>query len=327
MDTIEALRTFVRVVDTGSLTAVAREMNTSQSTISRYINQLEEHFGVRLLHRTTRHLSLTDDGERLRGHAKSILESIECMELTLGRHTMTPTGHVRFAAPVSMGMQLMKSVPVLLRRYPGLTVELVLQDRLGDLIEERLDLAIAIGDVPGLSLIKRGLGSVARIAVAAPEYLQRRGWPRQPEDLANHDCIVRRMTPDDVEWRLTGPEGSTNVAVRGLVSTNNHEAVRNAALNAMGIALLPEYLVVDDLRAGRLEHVLMEYNAETAPAYVVYPSRQHLAPRTRVVIDFLVEEVRRLRANRSESLPSLPTLLSGPTLLNGIVPNMVALSA
>ena len=247
VDTIEALRTFVRVIETGSLTAVAREMNTSQSTISRYINQLEEHFGVRLLQRTTRHLSLTDDGVRLRSHATSILQSVEGMEHALGQHKSSPTGHVRIASPVSMGMQLMKCIPVLLERYPGLTVELVLQDRLGDLVEERLDLAIAVGEVPGLSLIKRGLGSVTRIAVAAPEYLQRRGWPRQPEDLANHACIVRRMTPDDAEWRLTGPEGTTDIAVRGLVSTNNHEAVRNATLNSLGIALLPEYLVADDL--------------------------------------------------------------------------------
>jgi DNA-binding transcriptional LysR family regulator len=324
MDTLEALRTFVRVIETGSLTAVAREMNTSQSTISRYINQLEDHFGVRLLQRTTRHLSLTDDGMCLRNHAKSILESVEGMELALGQHKSSPTGHVRIAAPVSMGMQLMKCVPVLLERYPGLSVELVLQDRLGDLVEERLDLAIAVGEVSGLSLTRRGLGSVTRIAVAAPDYLRRRGWPRQPEDLAHHDCIVRRMTPDDEEWRLTGPEGTTDVAVSGLVSTNNHEAVRNATLNCLGIALLPEYLVVDDLRAGRLEHVLTEYNSDSAPAYVVYPSRQHLAPRTRVVIDFLVEEVRRLRAGRFKSHQSTSASLTGTGSLGR---NVIALSA
>jgi DNA-binding transcriptional LysR family regulator len=307
MDTIDALRAFVRVVETGSLTAVAREMNASQSTISRYINQLEDHFGVRLLHRTTRHLSLTHDGAGLHDHARSILESVDGMELALRRHKASATGHVRVAAPVSLGMRLMKCVPTLLARYPGLTVELVMQDRLGDMVEERLDLAVTVGEVPGLSLIKRGLGTVTRVAVAAPDYLRRRGRPRRPDDLANHDCIVRRITPGDEEWRLTGPEGSAGVAVRGVVSTNNHEAVRNAALNGLGIALLPEYLVADDLGAGRLEHVLPEYGSETAPAYVVYPSRQHLAPRTRVVIDFLIEEVRRLRACRAESLPPLLT--------------------
>jgi DNA-binding transcriptional LysR family regulator len=300
MPTIEALRTFVRVVETGSLTVVAREMNASQSTISRHINQLESHFGVRLLHRTTRHLSLTDDGTGLYGHAKSVIESMEGLEQALVQNKSSPTGHVRVGAPVSLGMLLMKCIPVLLARYPGLTVELVMQDRLGDMVEERLDLAVTIGEVPGLSLIKRGLGTVTRIAVAAPEYLRRRGCPRQPDDLVNHDCIVRRMTSGDEEWRLTGPEGTTGVTVRGVVSTNNHEAVRNAALNGLGIALLPEYLVVDDVRACRLAYVLAQYGSATAPAYVVYPSRQHLAPRTRVVIDFLIAEVRRLRAGRAE---------------------------
>jgi DNA-binding transcriptional LysR family regulator len=307
MDTIEALRTFVRVVETGSLTAVAREMTASQSTISRHITQLEVHFGVRLLHRTTRHLSLTDDGVKLHGRARAILESVEGMELALGQYQSSPIGHVRVAAPVSLGMLLLKRVPVLLARHPALTVELVMQDRLGDMIEERFDLAVTVGEIHGSSLIKCGLGTVTRIAVAAPDYLLRRGWPRQPDDLANHDCIVRRMTPGDEEWRLTGPAGTTGVAVRGVVSTNSHEAVRNAALNGLGIALLPEYLVVDDLRAGRLEQVLPAYGSETAPAYVVYPSRHHLALRTRTVIDFLIEEVRRLRAERVQSLSSLLT--------------------
>jgi DNA-binding transcriptional LysR family regulator len=185
-----------------------------------------------------------------------------------------------------------------------------MQDHLGDMVEEGLDLAVTVGEIPGLSLIKRGLGTVTCIAVAAPEYLQRRGRPGQPEDLANHECIVRRMRPGNDEWQLIGPEGPTGVAVRGVVSTNNHEAVRQAALNGLGIALLPEYLVVDDLHAGRLDHVLAEYGSETAPAYVVYPSRHHLAPRTRVVIDFLIEEVRRLRAGRAECVRSLSPQLA-----------------
>jgi DNA-binding transcriptional LysR family regulator len=306
MDTIGSLRIFVRVVETGCLSTVARELNASQSTISRQITQLEDHFGVRLLHRTTRHLSLTDDGAGLHDHAKRLLESVDGMELALCRHKSSPAGHVRVATPVSLGMLLMKRVPFLLARYPGLTVELVMQDRLGDMIEDRLDLAVAIGEVPGLSLIKRGLGTVTRIAVAAPAYLQQRGSPRQPGDLAGHDCIVRRMTPTDDAWSLSGPAGTVSVDVSGAVSANNHEAVRSAALNGLGIALLPEYLVAAEMAAGRLERVLPDYGSETSPAYVVYPSRQHLAPRTRVAIDFLVEEVQRLRAGRAEYPRSIP---------------------
>ena len=127
-----------------------------------------------------------------------------------------------------------------------------------------------------------------------------------------HDCIVRRVTSGDDEWRLTGPDGTMDVAVHGAVMTNNHEAVRGAALSGLGIALLPEYLVMDDIRAGGLERLLPEYSSETAPAYVVYPSRQHLAPRTRVVIDFLIEEVQRIRAGHAPLPSALRTELSSP---------------
>ena len=161
---------------------------------------------------------------------------------------------------------------------------------------------VTIGEVASLSLIKRGLGTVRRIAVAAPDYPRRRGWPLRPDDLAGHDCIVRRVTSGDGEWRLSGPDGTIGVAVRGAVITNNHEGVRGAALSGLGIALLPEYLVVDDIKAGRLERVLPEYSSESSPAYVVYPSRLHLAPRTRVVIDFLIEEVQRIRFAENRSI-------------------------
>jgi DNA-binding transcriptional LysR family regulator len=319
MDTIDTLRTFVRVVETGCLSTVAREMNASQSTVSRQITQLEDHFGVRLFHRTTRRLSLTDDGLGLRDHARNVLETVEDMELALGRHKSSPTGHVRVATPVSLGMLLMKRVPVLLAGYPGLSVEIVMEDHLGDMVEERLDLAVTIGEVASLSLIKRGLGTARRIAVAAPDYPQRRGWPLRPNDLADHDCIVRRVTSGDDEWRLTGPDGTIGVAVRGAVITNSHEAVRGAALSGLGIALLPEYLVVDDIKAGRLERVLPEYSSESSPAYVVYPSRLHLAPRTRVVIDFLIEEVQRIRAGRVDRAPSASPLRAEPNSPRGTV--------
>ena len=301
MDTIETLRTFVRVVETGSLSAVAREMNASQSTVSRQITQLEEHFGVRLFHRTTRHLSLTDDGENLREHAGNVLGMVDGMETTLGQHNSSPTGHVRVATPVSLGLILMNRVPDLMARYPALSVELVMEDDPGDMIEARLDLAVHSGEVVSQSLIKRSLGSVVRVAVAAPEYLARRGTPSHPAELADHACIVHRVTPNDSEWRLIGPDGPVDILAQGALSTNNHEAVRAAALSGLGIGLLPEYQVVDDVLAGRLRRVLPEYTSEALHAYLVYPSRRHLPPRTRVVMDFLIEDVRRLRSRRTVS--------------------------
>jgi DNA-binding transcriptional LysR family regulator len=306
MDTIETLRTFVRVVETGSLSAVAREMNASQSTVSRQITSLEEHFGVRLFHRTTRHLGLTDDGENLHEHAMNVLNMVEGMETALGQGKSSPSGHVRVATPVSLGLILMDRVPKLMSRYPGLSVELVMDDNPGDMIEGRLDLAIRSGEVVNQSLIKRSLGDVMRVAVAAPEYLARRGMPREPSELVDHECIVHRVTPSDSEWRLIGPEGTVSVTVHGALSTNNHAAVRGAALGGLGIALLPEYQVVDDVLGGRLQRVLPDFTSEALPAFLVYPSRRLLAPRTRVVIDFLVEEVRRLRSRRTDDFKPFP---------------------
>jgi DNA-binding transcriptional LysR family regulator len=176
----------------------------------------------------------------------------------------------------------------------------VMEDHAGDMIEEGLDLAVRSGEVMNLSLIKRSLGTVVRVAVATPDYLSRRGLPSRPADLVDHDCIVHRVSPNDSEWRLIGPGGAISVMVDGMVTTNNHEAVRAAALGGLGIGLLPEYQVVDDVENGRLARVLPEYTSETLAAYVVYPSRRHLALRTRVVIDFLIEEVHRLRSRRTD---------------------------
>ena len=169
------------------------------------------------------------------------------------------------------------------------------------MIEQRLDLAIRSGEVVNQSLIKRSLGSIVRVAVAAPGYLERSSVPVLPDDLTDHACIVHRVGLDDHVWRLIGTDGAVSVTVQGALSTNNHAAVRSAALGGLGIALLPEYQIVDDVRDGRLQLVLPDYTSEPLPAYLVYPSRRHLAPRTRVVIDFLIEQVQRIRSRRTRA--------------------------
>ena len=195
MDTIETLRTFVRVVETGSLSAVARENNASQSTVSRQITQLEEHFGVRLFHRTTRHLSLTDDGESLHEHARMCLAWWMAWRPILASTNPHRLAMFAWRHRFRSGLILMHRVPKLMARYPGLSVELVMEDDPGDMIEERLDLAVRSGEVVNQSLIKRSLGSVVRVAVAAPDYLARHGMPSRPADLTDHACIVHRITP------------------------------------------------------------------------------------------------------------------------------------
>jgi DNA-binding transcriptional LysR family regulator len=296
MDLLRALGTFVRVVETGSFSAVARETGTSHSAATRLISQLEDHFGVRMFHRTTRRLSLTEDGQDLLNHARHLLETTQEMEESLGRQRTSPTGLVRIGVSPAVATVLVRQLPAMFERYTGLSVELVVGDRFGDLIEERLDLALVRGQPVDSSLVARALGTFGRVLVAAPTYLERRGAPGSPGDLAQHSCVIHEDGPDSMSWRFTGPDGPVDVAVSGPFRTDNSDVVRRATLAGHGIAMLPELQVVEDIRAARLYRLLPDYPSGRAQVFVVYPSRRHLAPRTRVMIDFLVEMGRRLEA-------------------------------
>ncbi|MEJ0016221.1 MAG: LysR family transcriptional regulator [Acetobacteraceae bacterium] len=294
MDLLGSLRAFIRVTETGSFSAVSREMHVSQSAVTRLVAQLEQHFGVRLLHRTTRRLSLTDDGQALLTHARHVLESAEEMELALGRQSGAPRGLVRLGTSVAGGLFLSTRLPALLARYPGLSVELVMRDQPSDMIEERLDLAFRSGEIADASLVARRVGYLGRAVVAAPVYLERHGAPAVPDDLASHTCLIHDATADPELWRFTGPEGPISVRVSGAFIANDSEAVRRAARAGHGIALLPEIQLIDDLRAGRLFRLLEDYPSQRSPVHIVYPSRRNLAPRTRVVMEFLAEETREI---------------------------------
>jgi DNA-binding transcriptional LysR family regulator len=291
MDLINALTVFSRISETGTFSAVARETHVSQSAVTRLVDQLEAHFGVRLFHRTTRRLSLTEDGQDLLSHARHLLELAEGMEGALGRHRTSPTGLVRVGVTTAGATLLTPRLFTLLGRYPGLTVELVVRDRLGDMIEERLDVALQVGQPSDSSLMARAAGAFGRTLVASPIYLERHGSPEHPDELTNHTCIIHEFTPDSALWQFKGPDGPVEVRVDGVFRANNAEVVHRAVLAGHGVSMVPEALIVDDVRAARLYRLLPKYKSERQPAYVLYPSRRHLAPRTRVVIDFLVEQV------------------------------------
>jgi DNA-binding transcriptional LysR family regulator len=295
LDLLGALGSFVRVVEAGSFSAVARQERTSQSTITRQIGQLEDHFGVRLLHRTTRRLSLTHDGQDLLVHARHLLDTAQGMEAALGQHRSAPVGHVRLGTSVAFGMFLAPRLPALFDRHPGLSVEIVMRDSTTDMIEERLDLATHFGPPPDSSVIARQIGLFGRIAVAAPAYVALRGEPERPEALAGHECLVHAREPNAADWPFVGPAGTFTVTVKGAFAANDSAAVHLAALAGLGIALLPETQVSDDVRNGRLVRVLKDWASPRVPAFIVYPSRRNLAPRTRVVLDFVVDQSRHLR--------------------------------
>src|ERR1700726_2149278 len=296
MDLLGALGVLVRVVETGSFSAVARERELSQAAVARQVSQLEDHFGVRLFHRTTRKLSLTDDGEMLLGLARPVLDGIEGMEAALGRQSASPVGLVRVGVTVTASRFLAPRLPALLADHPGLKVELVVNDRFGDMIEDRLDLAMRVGEVTDASLVVRRAGMAWFVAVAAPSYIERKGKPSTPADLASHTCIVHDVGPGSNVWTFVTSDGSQQFHVSGGFLANDFSAVRLAARSGYGIALLPLLAVLDDLRSGELVCMLSEFPAPSIPLSAVYPSRRHLAPRTRIVFEFILEQARQVQA-------------------------------
>lgn len=294
MDLIAGLQIFVRVAETGSFSAVARETGASQSAITRQIAQLEGHFGVRLLHRTTRKLSLTEDGQGLLLRARHLLEEAEDLEDTFGRDAKAATGLVRIGLPIGAAILLTPDFGPLLREHPGLSVEVVVTDHVEDLVAERLDAAVRLGAPSDTSLVSRGLAMIGSAPVAAPAYLERTGAPRRPEDLASHACVIWDQGPDSARWLFEGPDGKIDVSVTGPFRSDNSLIVRQAVLAGHGIGLLGEALVMNDLHSGRLYRLLPDYSARRRPAFVVYPSRRFLPQRTRVVIDFLVQRFKTL---------------------------------
>jgi DNA-binding transcriptional LysR family regulator len=296
MDLLGTLKVLVRVTETGSFSAVARERDLTQAAVAKQISQLEEHFGVRLFHRTTRKLSLTDDGRMLLDLARPVLDGVETIEASLGRQSASPVGLVRLGVSGTGSRFLAERLPSLLADHPGLKVELLVSDRFGDMVEDRLDLALRIGEITDASLVQRRCGIFPRVVVATPSYIDRYGIPTTPDDLASHACIVLDVGPDSDVWTFVTPEGPKDFRVSGGFLANDARTVHRAALRGYGIAFLGLLEVLDDLQSGALVRLLNEFPAHVLPVSLVYSSRRHLAPRTRLVLEFVLEQVREVQA-------------------------------
>ena len=293
MDLLAAFRIFVRVAEAGSFSAVAREVGATQPAVSRQVAALEEHLGARLIQRTTRSLTLTEDGRDLLGHARRVLDCVEEAEAAVGRRQRAPAGLVRLATPASFGrLHVAPRMRRLLDRYPELSIELHMSDTVSDLVADGIDLAIRGGPVTEASLIARRIGSSARHVFASGDYLERHGEPAHPRDLAGHSCIVFLNSANPHEWSFNGPDGAVAVPVDGRFRTDSSEALREAVLAGVGIALFSAWAFPEELASGQVRTVLHEFQAERLPVHAVYPSRRNLAPRTRAVIDFLADEFR-----------------------------------
>ncbi len=291
-DVLALFRTFIRVVEAGSFTAVAREQNTSQPTISRQIATLEEHLGSMLFQRTTRSLTLTEDGRSFYDHARRAVETVLEAETAVGRRKGRPTGMLRLSAAVVMGrLHVVPRLPRFMERYPDVSVDLLMNDGFVDMVEEGIDLAIRVGELTDPGLIARRIGTTRRVVVATPDYLARRGEPVTPADLASHDCIVYSRLATGTTWPFHGPDGPMTVPISGRFHVNNTEGVRAAILGGLGIGMVPIWHFVEgEVESGGLSVLLSGFEPRPHPINAVYPSRRFLAPKVRAMIDFLAAE-------------------------------------
>jgi DNA-binding transcriptional LysR family regulator len=288
IELIESLKTFVRVSETGSFSVAATQLGVAPYIVSRQLSFLEKHLGTRLLHRSTRAISMTEEGRDLIPLARQTVDAAENLQHSVHRRRDVPTGRVRLGIPMALGLQLSRHLAGLLDRYKEISIDLVLHDNASNLIEAALDLDVRIGPIADSHMITRRLGSATECLVAAPGYLRNRGLPKHPHDLLDHECIVHHGWQEDSVWRFSSSEGELAVTVQGRVRFNNAEAVRRAALEGLGIALLTLEQTEDDMREGRLEPVMPDFPPLRVPLSVVYPSRRHLPLRTRVVLEFLI---------------------------------------
>ncbi|WP_042445104.1 LysR family transcriptional regulator [Azospirillum sp. B510] len=288
-DRIALLETFVRIVESGSLSAAAALLGSTQPTVSRRLQLLERMLGVRLLQRSTHRMSLTEDGTRCYERAKDLLAGWQILESDVRGADDQPSGHLRVVAPHAFGQQqLIGPVVDYLRRYPGMTVEWLLHDRMPDFIAEGIDCAIRVGEVADPSVVALRVAEVPRIAVASPLMLDGRPPPRHPDELAELPWLALRTFYRDEVMLTHATTGETaSFAIRPRLSTDGLQAIRNAALLGLGAAIGSQWALVEDLAAGRLVHLAPDWRAAALPVHLVYPPARHQPARLRRFIEVM----------------------------------------
>jgi LysR family transcriptional activator of dmlA len=285
LDDLNELRTFQRILATGSLSAAARDLGVGLAVVSKRLASLERRAGQRLVNRTTRKLSPTNEGLALAPHVDRMLEELAAAEARLASGWEEPHGLLRVSAPISFGrIHLVPLAAQLIERYPRLDIELKLEDRLVDLTDEQIDIAVRIGQPRDSSAVMRKLADNYRILVAAPAYLDRYGRPHSLSELHNHVCL--RYDDHAVPWRLEGPDANlVHFEPRCRLRANSGDAVQDWALAGQGVMLKSMIDVVAELVAGRLEHILRDWQSAAAPIYALMPSRRHLSTKSRAFLE------------------------------------------
>ncbi|MEP7240839.1 MAG: LysR family transcriptional regulator [Devosia sp.] len=283
------IRAFVQVFDAGGFSAAARLHGRSKALLSKYVTDLEDYLGVRLMNRTTRKLSLTEAGEAYYREASQLLQQLDDLDVSILDQAAAPRGLLRVSAPRNFGeMILAPAIYAFLAEHPQVSLDLRLEDRFVDLVDEGVDVALRISAGTDSSLIARRIADMQHALVAAPAYLEGRGIPMTPDDLRGHACIVDTNLQGQANWRFIDKGQTVSVHVSGPVRVNSPLSARYAALAGLGLALLPGYLADPMIASGQLTQVLPGYLQTGARLMAVYPHRRHLAGKVRALIDHLV---------------------------------------
>lgn len=289
MDKFESIRAFTQVVSSGGFAAAAREMGLSRSAVNKLVINLENQLGVQLLQRSTRRVSPTETGLAFYARCLTILTDLEEAEFAVSQLQAEPKGTLRINAPMSFGtLHLTPAVTDFLVKYPDLQVQLTLEDRFIDPIQEGFDLTVRIAVPPAsAALIVHPLVLARRVLCAAPTYLQAHDVPLHPTELRQHSCLSYGHTPMGNQWKLIGPDGEHTVYINGVLCSNNGEVLREAAVKGLGITLLPTFIVGNDLNQGRLQTILSDYHPSAIYVCALYPANRHLSTKIQLFTRFL----------------------------------------
>ena len=288
MDRIDSMGVFAKVVEKQSFSGAARELRLSQAAVSKHVRALEDWLGAQLMNRTTRRLNVTEIGALVYERCERILDEIDDVRQSTSALQTAPRGVLHLAAPVSFGItQLGPVLADYLSRYPEVVVDVTLDDRFIDLVEEGFDLALLIGELQDSSLVARRLAPVRFVLCASPFYVEQHGAPREPADLTNHRCLFYSLRAIPGEWRFKGPEGEVSLRINGRFRSNNGNMLHAAMLGGAGIGLAPTFVVGKDLAEGRLVSLMPDYQPIGSELSAIYPPGRNLSAKVRSMIDFL----------------------------------------
>jgi DNA-binding transcriptional LysR family regulator len=291
MDRVTSMQAFVQVVDGGSFSRAAKRLGVSPAVVTSHIQSLERRLGVQLLNRTTRKVNVTDIGRSYYERCNRILAEVEEAESMASAQQATPRGRLRLNTAVSLARLVAPLIGEYLALYPAVSFELIMTDRMVDMVEEGFDLALRAGPLPDSSLRSRRLGMGRMVLCASPLYLSRHGVPERPEDLARHNCLTCITSQSEDLLRLIGPDGEREIEVSGNFRSNSIEGLRAAVLGGLGICPLPAVNVAEDLRTGLLVQLLPDHRLDEVVVQAVYPPGRHVPVKVRTFLDFLVERL------------------------------------